>query len=123
MYRWGTAVDAAAGRHFSNFIVHDGHDLKLLKQLARQTGSLSRELTVVVSNFDVPQHSMPPQKLPPPQLNTLAQELSCTDPTVAATVMNFLVDTVSPPQNMPAGVGGMHQPCAVDHVVERDAEQ
>lgn len=104
--------------------MHDGHDLKLLKQLARQTGSLSRELTVVVSNFDVPQHSMPPQKLPPPQLNTLAKELSCTDPENAATVMNFLVDTVSPPQTTSnAGACEMHQPCAVDHVVQRDVEQ
>ena len=88
-------MDAAAGQHLGNFIVSDSHDLALLKRLAGRVGSLRNQLTIVVARCDIPRHRMAPHRLPAPPLQTLAQELSCTDEGNADAVMNYLIDLVS----------------------------
>lgn len=70
-FRWSLAVDAAIGQHLGNFVVHDAHDVRLLRALAREAGYA--QVTVTQLNFDVPRHSMPPGRLPPAELTTLLQ--------------------------------------------------
>jgi hypothetical protein len=96
VHRWETAADAAIGRTLGDFLVHDMHDLRLLKDLAGRCGQLARHLTIVETNFDVPLHQMPPNRLPPQQLCSLANVLSCPGH-FGSTVINRLVDYVSPP--------------------------
>lgn len=65
-------MDAAIGKQLSNFIVHDLHDMRLLRGLARQAG-MGTWLSVTQMSYDLPQHTMPPARLPPPGLVTLLQ--------------------------------------------------
>jgi hypothetical protein len=71
-HRWCTAVDAAIGKELSNFIVHDVHDMRLLRGLACQAG-MGHWLSVTQMSYDLPQHTMPPARLPPSELLTLLQ--------------------------------------------------
>lgn len=64
-------MDAAIGKDLSNFIVHDLHDMRLLRGLARQAGC--PWLSVTQMSYDLPQHTMPPARLPPSGLLTLLQ--------------------------------------------------
>jgi hypothetical protein len=65
-------VDAAIGKDLSNFIVHDLHDMRLLRGLARQAG-MGQWLSVTQMSYDLPQHTIPPARLPPAGLVTLLQ--------------------------------------------------
>jgi len=87
-HRWNKAVDAAIGNHLSNFIVHDAHDMQLLRGLGRQAGLGSR-LSISVMDYDIRRH-----ETPPPQLLTLLQALSC-DHERRDTVLNVLIDQVN----------------------------
>lgn len=73
--RWSVAVDAAIGKELSNFVVHDAHDLRLLRALGREAG-LGNWLSVTQLNFDLPLHTLAPGRLPPPELLTLLQVMS-----------------------------------------------
>lgn len=70
--RWSVAVDAAIGKDLSNFVVHDAHDMRLLRALGREAG-LGQWLSVTQMNFDLPRHAMAPTRLLPPELLTLLQ--------------------------------------------------
>jgi hypothetical protein len=65
-------VDAAIGKELRNFIVHDVHDMRLLRGLARQVG-MGQWLSITQMSYDLPQHTMPPARLPPAELRTIQQ--------------------------------------------------
>lgn len=91
--RWDTAAEAAIGRSLGNFLVHDVHDMRILRGLARRCGELGQHLSIVIINFDVPTHQMHPARLPPQLMFTLKDALTCTGSSATA-VINALVDNV-----------------------------
>ncbi len=48
--------------------------------------------SVYVTNFDHPQHVIPPASQPPPHIPTIYRVLRCSDRKLAAAIMNNLVD-------------------------------
>lgn len=90
--RWSQAVDAAIGNNLANFVVHDAHDMRLLRDLGREC-QMGARLSISVFSYDVPRHVMHPSRLPPAQLLTLLQALTCNSER-ADTVMNVFIDQV-----------------------------
>jgi len=85
--KWAVAVDAAINASLSCILVHDFHDMTMLKKLAAQVGIPGNRLSVVVYNFDTPpytiqQHGGSSRRI------TVLDMLKCTHPAV----QNILVD-------------------------------
>jgi chromosome segregation ATPase len=91
LHRWAKAVEAALVSRLSTFLVHDQHDLQILREITRQSGV--KMPPVIVCRLDAPPHNLPPQLLPPTML-TVLHVLSCNDRSAETAVMNMLVDVV-----------------------------
>ena len=85
--KWAVAVDAAINASLSCILVHDFHDMKMLKKLAAQTGIPGNRLSVVVYNFDTPPYTIQ-KRTGSSQRVTVMDVLKCTHPAV----QNILVD-------------------------------
>ncbi len=92
LHRWATVVEAALLSHLNKFLVHDHHDLQILKEIARQSGVQMPR--VDVATLDIPHHTLPSHALPPPPMLTVLQVLSCNDKLAEPAIFNNLIDTV-----------------------------
>lgn len=90
--RWRVVADAAMGKSLEMFIVHDHHDLHVLRDIVRMLNIPLPPVTI--SRFDVPQHTISPERTPPQDKLTILHILRCTDPKLQAVVMNAIVDQV-----------------------------
>ena len=74
------------------YVLHDHHDLAAFKRGCQQLKIPVPPVTI--SNFDVPQHTIPAGKRPPADIVSLLDVLRCTDKKMAHVVMNHVVDGV-----------------------------
>ncbi|KAK9816925.1 hypothetical protein WJX72_007128 [[Myrmecia] bisecta] len=88
--RWAKVVEICIGRQLETFLVHDRHDSEKLRALAQRFRLPMPAITII--NFDIPPHTMPPNKLPDGRFTTVLSVLSCTHKTQAHTIMNYLID-------------------------------
>lgn len=88
-------MDAALSRTLEVFLVHDHHDLEVIKEIVRIIGVAMPP--IVVTRLDLPKHVIPPECVPPSNRLTILQLLGCSDTAYEAPVMNAVVDQVGSP--------------------------
>jgi hypothetical protein len=91
--RWVQPVEQCLGRTLKNFVVHDSHDHDVLRSLCRAEGL--KFPACIIAELDAPSYHIP--GLLPSHVQTMYHILSCTEESVAAAVINSLVDQVGTP--------------------------
>lgn len=94
MLRWGMVVENLVGITLETYVVHDHHDYHTLKGLWQHLKLRGRQPLIVISNFDVPLHTIPARMRVPPGVPCLLDVLGCTDSSLAHVVMNQVIDRV-----------------------------
>lgn len=94
MLRWGVVVENLIGITLETYVVHDHHDYHTLKGLWQHLKLRGRQPLIVISNFDVPLHTIPARMRAPPGVPCLLDVLGCTDSSLAHVVMNQVIDRV-----------------------------
>ncbi|KAL4440366.1 hypothetical protein ABPG75_003367 [Micractinium tetrahymenae] len=90
--RWAAAVDVALGPLLGGWIVHSGEDRALLQTLRRRLAQPLDRLTVVVTSFDTPLHTIPPARLPSADRLTVMSMLRFAEGPHCHVLKNVLID-------------------------------
>eukprot|EP00884_Botryococcus_braunii_P004090 jgi/Botrbrau1/13682/Bobra.0378s0013.1 len=88
--QWSKVVSGALNANLDFFLVHDRHDLEILKEIARILGVPLPSTKVL--RLDLPKHHIPLDCVPPQDKLTILQLLECSDPAYEPSVMNTIVD-------------------------------
>jgi hypothetical protein len=78
------------GRALNTFLVHDHHDMLLLRALYKQAGFYG---SVVITSFDTPLHNIPAsRRLSQHGAQSLMDVIKCTSQHASNAVLNYLID-------------------------------
>ena len=88
---WGRAMEASLGGSYSQFILHDEHDLQVFRNCARNIGMRYPPSTFITS-FDRRRIRVPDRALPPRNFTTVASVIRINHPTFSDVIWNVLID-------------------------------
>jgi chromosome segregation ATPase len=90
---WGRAVEGCLYYSMHTFLAHDQHDMQILNKIIQSCSfPMSARPNICVMKLDLPQHNVPANSQPRPDVATVLRVLKVNDRSVEAPVMNFLVD-------------------------------
>jgi len=90
---WGRAVEGCLYYSMHTFLAHDQHDMQVLNRIIQTCNfHMNARPNICVMNLDLPQHNVPANAQPQPNVATIFRVLKVKDRAVEAPIMNFLVD-------------------------------